>query len=90
MHTCIIYLKTILYNIFLLDDDDIIRLIQPVINRIERVEHIKIMNYIENVVRNYIENDFIMHFRLSRNVAYELVERFSVSEVYQSLQGNGL
>lgn len=56
-------------------------------NGVQRVPHVKIQNYIEYVVRNYIENDFIMHFRLSREVAYQLIERFNTSDIFLSLQG---
>lgn len=53
----------------------------------QRIEHVKVRNYIENIVHNYDNIDFIMHFRLSRNVAYNLIDQFRVSEIYTSLQG---
>lgn len=53
-----------------------------------RIDHTKVNNYIETVVRNYINKDFIMHFRLSRMIAYNLIERFQVSDIFTSLQGN--
>lgn len=51
----------------------------------ERVHHIKINNYIEDIVRGYIYKDFIMHFRLSRAIAYELIARFEISDVFLHL-----
>jgi len=54
---------------------------------VQRIHHIKVNNYIENVVQNYIEKDFIMHFRLSRAVAYDLIDRFTISPIFSSLQG---
>lgn len=54
---------------------------------IQRIEHVRINNYVENVVRNYDNIDFIMHFRLSRQVAYHLIDQFRVSEIFTSLQG---
>lgn len=61
-------------------------LIQLGLRGVQRIHHIKINNYIENVVQNYINKDFIMHFRLSRPVAYNLIERFTTSEIFTSLQ----
>ena len=55
--------------------------------RIIRIHHIKINNYIENIVQNYIDKDFLMHFRLSREVIYHFIERFTISPVFTSLQG---
>lgn len=46
------------------------------------------MNYIENVVHLYAENDFIMHFRLSREVTNELINRFAASPTFLTLQGS--
>jgi len=54
---------------------------------IQRIEHVRIYNYVENIVRNYNNIDFIMHFRLSREVAYDLIDQFRVSEIFTSLQG---
>lgn len=59
----------------------------PVLQGIIRVQHVKVINYIENQARNYNENDFIMHFRLSREIAYTLINRFERSPIYTSLRG---
>jgi len=40
----------------------------------QRIQHIKINNYIENIVNNYNNIDFIMHFRLKRQIAYDLID----------------
>jgi len=48
---------------------------------------VKILNYVENIVRNYDYMDFIMHFRLPRETTYRLIDQFSVSEIFTSLQG---
>jgi len=45
---------------------------------------------IENIVRNYIEKDFVMHFHLSRAVAYYLIENFTVSPIFIFMQGISL
>jgi len=50
--------------------------LNPIINGVQRINHVKIVNYVETT-RAYIEKDFIMHFRLSRMVAYDLIDRFS-------------
>jgi len=42
---------------------------------------------VENIVRNYDHMDFIMHFRLSREITYRLIDQFSISEIFTSLQG---
>lgn len=68
----------------LLDYNDL-RMLHPIFGMIQRTEHIKIMNYIENIVSRYDNIDFIMHFRLSREIAYELIAKFSISEVFTSL-----
>jgi len=60
--------------------------LNPVINGIQRINHVKIVNYIETT-RAYIEKDFIMHFRLSRMIAYDLIDRFEKSDIYAALQG---
>lgn len=73
---------------FMIDDDfDIENLMPPILQGIVRMQRIKIINYIENQARNYNENDFIMHFRLSREVTYTLVNRFEGSPVFTSLRG---
>lgn len=53
---------------------------------IQRVQHVKIESNVENIVRNY-NIDFIIHFRLSRQVAYRLIDEFSISEIFISLRG---
>jgi len=76
--------NTILFYI----DEDVEKILEPVLEGIQRIRHIKIINYIENIVTNYDENDFIMHFRLSREISNELIGRFTVSPTYLSLQGS--
>jgi len=58
--------------------------LNPVINGIQRINHVKIVNYIETI-RAYIEKDFIMHFRLSQMVAYDLIDKIERSDA--ALQG---
>jgi len=41
-----------------------------------------------NIVTNYDENDFKMHFRLSQEISNELIGRFTVFPTYLSLQGS--
>lgn len=53
----------------------------------QRIQHVKVQNYVENIVRNYNDIDFIMHFRLSRGVTYNLINQFRVSDIFTSLQG---
>lgn len=67
--------------------DEVLHLLEVLLNNMERVHHIKVNNYIEDIVRGYIHKDFIMHFRLSRVRAYELIARFEISDVFTSLQG---
>lgn len=66
-----------------------LRLLHPIFRIVQRIEHIKVYNYIENIVSNYnrFHIDFIMHFRLSRRIAYQLIDQFSVSEIFTSIQG---
>lgn len=64
-----------------------LRLLHPVFGIIQKIEHIKVHNYIENIVNNYNNIDFIMYFRLSRRIAYQLIDQFSVSEIFTSIQG---
>lgn len=52
----------------------------------QRVDHVRINNYVENIVRNYNNIDFIMHFRLSRHIVYRMIDEFSASEIFTSLQ----
>lgn len=74
-------------NLTVFLDYDELRIFHPIFGLIQRVERVKIMNYIENIVTRYNDTDFIMHFRLSRVIAYELIAKFSMSEVFTSLQG---
>ncbi|XP_024875155.1 putative nuclease HARBI1 isoform X1 [Temnothorax curvispinosus] len=73
-------------NILLEDNNENNELVHlPVyglVGRVGRIQHIKVVNYIENIVRNYIARDFLMHFRLSRAVAYELINQFEVSDIF--------
>jgi len=64
-----------------------LRVLHPILGIIQRIDHVKIHNYVENIVRNYDNIDFIMHFRLSKDITYELVDQFRVSEIFTSLQG---
>ncbi|XP_071652767.1 putative nuclease HARBI1 isoform X1 [Temnothorax longispinosus] len=68
------------------DDHNELRIIHPIFGMIQRIEHVKIQNYVEDIVRNYNEIDFIMHFRISREKTYELINRFRISEIFVSLQ----
>jgi len=58
--------------------------LNPVINGIQRINHVKIVNYIETT-RAYIEKDFIMHFYSSRMVVYDLIDGFERSDIYAAL-----
>ncbi|KYN32997.1 hypothetical protein ALC56_12631 [Trachymyrmex septentrionalis] len=51
------------------------------------LHYVKNNNYIERIVRNYINIDFTIHFRLSREIANELIARFEKSDIFTSLQG---
>ena len=64
-----------------------LQLLHPLLGLIRRTEHVKIRNYIDNIVCNYDDRDFLMHFRLSREVTYELINQFRVSEIFTSIQG---
>lgn len=68
------------------DDHNEIRIFHPIFGMLQRMGHIKIHNYVENIVRNYDNIDFIMHFKLSKEVAYGLIDQFNVSEIFTSLQ----
>ena len=74
-------------TMFITDFDMIENLMQVVTQGIVRRQRIKVMNYVENQARNYNENDFIMHFRLSREVAYTLINQFERSPIFISLRG---
>ncbi|XP_029157915.1 uncharacterized protein LOC114930332 isoform X1 [Nylanderia fulva] len=70
------------------DDDDFyeLHMLHPIFGLVQRIEHVKINNYIEHIVHNYNNVDFIMHFRLSRRAAYQLIDQFTVSEIFTSIQ----
>lgn len=74
-------------NIKTFSDFNVLSIVLPFLKAVQEKERYKVVNYVENTVRNYIEDDFIMHFRLSRMVAYELISRFAASEMYASLRG---
>lgn len=61
-------------------------MLDPVLGIMQRIEHIKVNNYIENVVIYYTNMDFIMHFRLSRQVAYGLIDQFRMFYIYTSME----
>lgn len=65
---------------------DILPALSPILMGIERANHVRVVDYVETIVRNYIEYDFTMHFHLSRQVAYYLIDRFGVSTIFTSLQ----
>lgn len=71
-------------NKCILDYNEILQILHPVFGRVQRIEHVKIHNYIENIVRSYNNIDFIMHFRFSREKAYELINQFEISEIFIS------
>jgi len=58
----------------------------PVINRIQRIDRVKITNYLE-IVSNYSDKDFLMHFRFNRDAANELINLFKMSSFYTCLKG---
>lgn len=62
-------------------------MLHPIFGLVQRIEHVKINNYIEYIVHNYNNVDFLMHFRLSRRAAYQLIDHFTVSEIFTSIQG---
>ncbi|XP_012542720.3 LOW QUALITY PROTEIN: putative nuclease HARBI1 [Monomorium pharaonis] len=65
---------------------DELQILHPVFGRLQRIQHVKILNYVKNIVNNYDNIDFIMHFRLSREKTYELINKFRISEIFISLQ----
>jgi len=68
------------------DLEDIVNIVHPVINGIQRIDRVKIINYLE-IVSNYSDKDFIMHFRLTRSVAKDLICRFELTHFYNNLKG---
>ncbi|XP_024886102.1 putative nuclease HARBI1 [Temnothorax curvispinosus] len=77
----------------MLDEDDgdynELQIFYAIFGAIQRIEHVRINNYVENIVRNYDNIDFIMHFRLSREKTFQLINQFRVSEIFMSLQDAG-
>ncbi|XP_028047037.1 putative nuclease HARBI1 [Monomorium pharaonis] len=69
------------------NDVDVGQVLQP-LQVVQRVHRVKILNYIDNVVSAYVENDFIMHFRLSRQVTNELIGHFTTSATFLALQAH--
>ncbi|XP_032688007.1 putative nuclease HARBI1 [Odontomachus brunneus] len=67
------------------ENQNVLQMLHPVLGIIQRIEHVRIRNYIEHIVHNYNNVDFIMHFRLSRQVAYSLMEQFAVSDIFISI-----
>ncbi|KAJ8937242.1 hypothetical protein NQ314_011997 [Rhamnusium bicolor] len=63
------------------------QILQILLNEYEH-EVPKNRNYVENTVALYSEQEFISHFRVSRNVYNDLVENFRNSD-YFSEEGNG-
>ena len=61
-------------------------MLHPIFGLVQRIEHMKINNYIEHIVNNYNNVDFLMHFCLSRRAAYQLIDQFTVSEIF-TIQG---
>lgn len=51
----------------------------------QRADRVKTINYIQNTVHLYDDTDFIMHYRLHKTFANELISRFSASNVYKTL-----
>ncbi|XP_071578821.1 uncharacterized protein [Temnothorax nylanderi] len=70
------------------DDYNELQIFYAIFGAIQRIEHVRINNYVENIVRNYDNIDFIMHFRLSREKTFQLINQFRVSEIFMSLQGH--
>lgn len=64
----------------------VLRMLHPIFGVVQRINHVKIQNYVENVVIAYNAIDFIMHFRLSREKTYQLIDQFAVSQIYTVLQ----
>ncbi|XP_026826173.1 putative nuclease HARBI1 isoform X2 [Ooceraea biroi] len=63
-----------------------LRVFHPLFGLVQRLQHIKVQNYIENIVYNYDDKDFIMHFRLSRLIVYELINKFRTSIIFTSIE----
>lgn len=59
--------------------------IQNITNVVERSEKVRVLDYINETVQHYDEIDFLMHFRLRRTVANDLIGKFRTSGIYKSL-----
>jgi len=57
----------------------------PVINGIQRIDRVKITNYLE-IVSNYSDKDFLMHFRFNRDAANKLINVFKMPSFYTCLK----
>jgi len=57
----------------------------PVINGIQRIDRVKITNYLE-IVFKYSDKDFLMHFRFGRDAANKLINLFKMSNFYTCLK----
>lgn len=49
-----------------------------------RVPRVCIRNY-ENTIHEYSEKEFIKHFRMSRDVALQVIQQFSESDIYTNI-----
>lgn len=86
-HNSIFYSKRTLISFSFIFSDFQVLLLEPFLEAVVKKERFKVPYYVETVVGNYIDDDFIMHFRLSRAVANDLVSRFAASTTYSSLRG---
>jgi len=71
------------------DEIGIVAVLGNIIQDIVRNKHVKVKKYVENIVQQYIPADFVTHFRLSRSIVYELISKFSRSDIYLSLRQPG-
>lgn len=60
---------------------------RKIINCVQRIDHVRILNYME-VVDSYYDDEFITHFRMSRDVVDDLIQRYNRSPVYEMIIGN--
>lgn len=67
------------------DLENIISTMHPIINGMQRVDRAKMLNYVEKTVQLYDDADFLMHFRLSRQLTYHLISRFAASHCYKNM-----
>lgn len=79
------YTKSNLSTVIL--EYNLLQIYHPLFGLMQRIRHVKVNNYIGNIVRNYDDKDFIMHFRLSRPIVYELMNKFSISPIFTSIEG---